>query len=183
MGKLSVKVRLAFSIGVMMVMMAVVAAFALVEIGNANERLETYVNGINARAELALAVRGAVNRRAIAARNLVLVKRPQDLAEEKAAVMEAHGDVGEQLSKLKEAVAAPGIPGVVRAKVAEIEDVERRYGPVATHIVELALVGKRDAAIASMNDDCRPLLKALSAAVNAYHSLTHDRAMEMLAAD
>ncbi len=181
MNKLSVKAKLAFVIGAMAVMSLLMAAFSLVAINSANERLENYVNGVNARAELAAAVRGAVNRRAMAARNLVLVNLPQDLADEKAAVMQAQVDVKEQLTKLKEAVAAPGVPETARAKVAEIDGIESKYGPVATRIVELALNGKRDEAIASMNNDCRPLLKALLASVNGYLVLTHERAKQMIA--
>ncbi len=181
MNKLSIKGKLLIVMGFMTLLLLIMAVLSLAALSNANERLDSFVNGVNARAEMASDVRGAVNRRAIAARNLVLVKRPEDLAEEKAAVLKAHSDVGEKLSKLKEAVAAPGIPENVRAKVAEIEVIESKYGPVATHIVELALAGKRDEAINSMNDDCRPLLKALLAAVSSYLDTTHERAKQMIA--
>lgn len=181
MNKLSIKGKLLIVLGFMTLLLLTMAVLSLVALNHANERLESFVNGVNARAEMASDVRSAVNRRAIAARNLVLVKRPDDLAEEKAAVLKAHSGVGERLAKLKEAVAAPGIPENVRAKVAEIESVESKYGPVATHIVELAVAGKRDEAINSMNDDCRPLLKALLAAVDSYLDITHERARQMIA--
>ena len=180
--KFSVKAKLALAIGFMTMLLVVMAIFSLVALTRANERLETFVNGVNARAELAGEVRSAVNRRAIAARNLVLVTRPMDLEDEKAAVKQAHRDVAEDLAKLREAVAAPGIPENVRAKVAEIDAVEHQYGPVATHIAELALAGQRNEAIASMDDNCRPLLKALLGAIDGYMDLTHERAKQMIAA-
>jgi methyl-accepting chemotaxis protein-1 (serine sensor receptor) len=49
----------------------------------------------------------------------------------------------------------------VKALVAEIDQVEQAYGPVALAIVRLALEGQHDAAIAKMNSECRPLLASL----------------------
>ena len=129
MSSLSVKARLSLAIGVMTLLLMVVVMLSLTAMSNANGRLESFVNGVNARARLASDVGVAVGRRAIAARNLVLVKRPEDLAQEKEAVTQAHHEVGEKLSQLKEAVSAPGIPDNVRSKVAEIDAIERQYGP------------------------------------------------------
>ena len=182
MNKLTVKAKLSLVVGVMTLLLMIMAAMALVALNNANDRLETFVNGVNARAELAAEVRGAVNRRAIAARNLVLVKRPEDLAEEKAAVLQAHRDVGDNLAKLKQAVGVSGIPENVRAKVAEIDAIESKYGPVALRIVELALAGKRDESIASMDDDCRPLLKSLLGVIKDYADMTKQREKATVAA-
>ncbi len=181
MNKLSVKMKLVLAFGTMTVLMLFMAGFSLIALSDSNQRLDTFVHGVNGRAELAANVRGAVNRRAIAARNLVLVSRADELAEEKAAVLKAHSDVGEQLSKLKEAAAAPGVPQAARDKVAEIDKIESQYGPVATRIVELALAGKREEAITKMNEDCRPLLKALLGEVGGYIDLTHEQAKQMIA--
>jgi methyl-accepting chemotaxis protein-1 (serine sensor receptor) len=179
---MKVKVKLIFVIGTMTVLMAAMAVFALFALSTANERLDTIVNGVNAHAALAAEMRAAVNRRAIAARNLILVKRPEDLAQEKIDVMQAHHDVNDKLAKLKQATSAPEIPENIRAKVAEIDGIERKYGPVAIRIVEWATTGKHDEAIASMNDDCRPLLKALLGAVGSYLDLTTERAKQMIVA-
>ena len=52
--------------------------------------------------------------------------------------------------------------------MAEISRIESLYGQVALNIVGKALAGQKDAAIASMNADCRPLLAALLKATNDY---------------
>ena len=181
MNKLSVKMKLILAFGTMTVLMLFMAGFSLIALSDSDKRLEKIVHGVNARAELAANVRGAVNRRAIAARNLVLISRADELAEEKAAVLKAHGDVAEQLAKLKESVADGDVPQSSRAKVAEIDKIEAKYGPVAAHIVELALAGNRDDAIRKMNEECRPLLKALLGEVSGYLDLTNEQAKQMIA--
>ena len=175
MKSLSVKMRLMLVIGMMALMLVATAVISLFDLNSANGRLESFVNGVNARAHLASEIRNAVNRRAVAARNLVLVKSADDIAKEKAAVTQAHHDVTEYLAKLKSAVSDPAIPDDVRAKVADIESIEKQYGPVATHIVDLALSGDHEAAIADMNDKCRPLLAALLQSVTSYLTLTDER--------
>jgi methyl-accepting chemotaxis protein-1 (serine sensor receptor) len=165
----------------MAALLLLMAVMSLVALGNANARLEGFVNGVNARANMAADVRGAVNRRAIAARNLVLVTSPADLAQEKAAVMAAHNDVSQHLNKLKASMSEQGVSDTVRAKFEQIQKVESQYGPVAIRIVEQALAGQRDEAIAGMNNDCRPLLKALLAAVGDYMDVAHQNAEEMIA--
>jgi methyl-accepting chemotaxis protein len=181
MNKLTVKSRLILAMGTMVILLIMLAALSLHALSDENDRLESYVDGVNARAHLAADVRGAVNRRAMAARNLVLVSKPADLAQEKAAVMQAQRDVGEKLAKLEAAVRLPGVSAEARSKVADIAAIERQYGPVATRIVEMALNDRRDAAIASMNDDCRPLLKSLMGAIGAYIDLTQVQAQAAVA--
>ncbi|NRR28734.1 methyl-accepting chemotaxis protein [Oxalobacteraceae bacterium] len=57
----------------------------------------------------------------------------------------------------------------------DIDLVEKRYAPVALGIVKLALEGRRDDAIAKMNDECRPLLARLIEASDAYAEFTASR--------
>lgn len=180
--KLSVKLKLVLAFGAMTLLLVTMAGFSLVALSSANERLNTFVLGVNARAELAAGIRFAVMQRAIAARNLVLVSRSDELSEEKAAVLQAHQAVGERLAQLKEAVSTAAVPQNVRDKVAAIDGIESKYGPIAEHIVELASQGKREDAIYKMNEECRPQLKALLASVNGYIDLTHERARQMIAA-
>lgn len=49
-------------------------------------------------------MREAIDLRSIAARNLALLTRPEDLAVEKDLVKKAHAEVGVQLTKLKKLV-------------------------------------------------------------------------------
>ncbi|HEX5357360.1 MAG TPA: methyl-accepting chemotaxis protein [Aquabacterium sp.] len=180
MKNLTVRARLTLTIGLMTFLMAALAVMSLLSLSNARDRLDKFVYGIQAQAQLAADFRGAVNRRAIAARNLVLVTRQEDLTDEKAAVTKAHEDVSKLLQQLKDAAATPGMPEEVRTKVATVDGIEAKYGPIATDIVQLALNGKQEPAIAKMNDECRPALKALLAAVGDYLTLTQTRSKQML---
>ncbi len=172
---MTVRARLALAFGLLTAMLLVVAGLSLKSLGASNERFASFVHGINARAQMAADVRTAVDRRAIAVRNLVLVTKAEDLAAEKEAVTQAHSDVQERLVKLKEMGNVPGVSEEVRTKIGAIDAVEQEYRPIALAIVKLALDGKHDEAIAKMNDDCRPHLAALVKAANDYKAFTKER--------
>ena len=173
---LTIRSRLALAFGALSAVVLAVAALALFELSAANDRFLQYTHGLNARATVAAHVRAAVDDRAIAARNLVLVTKPSDLAAEQAAVTTAHRAVQDQLALLHRMLAADSkASDQARQLVADIGKVEQAYGPVALAIVELALNQHRDQAIARMNDECRPLLAALVRATNAYASYTESR--------
>ncbi|WP_318248528.1 hypothetical protein [Paraburkholderia sp. XV] len=89
---LTVKAKLAAGFGVVAAMVVVASALSLTSLNDANDCFGNYVNGINARADLAAQVRTAEDRRAIAARNLVLVTSASDIEPERAAVTQAHSD-------------------------------------------------------------------------------------------
>jgi methyl-accepting chemotaxis protein-1 (serine sensor receptor) len=177
-----VKTKLAIGFGILTAALLIVAALSIEALHQSDQRFTSFVAGINARANLAASVRTAVDRRAIAARNLVLVTKPADLELEKAAVVQAHEDVQRDLRKFNEMVeSATDVPPEVRARVAEINRVESLYGPVALNIVDLALKGRHDEAIAHMNDECRPLLAALVKATQDYSDMTHAREVQLVA--
>ena len=173
---IKIKNKLIAGFGVMAVLVLVIAGMSLRALGTATDNFARYVNGINARADVADQVRAAVDRRAIAARNLVLVTTPADVEVEKAEVLRAHDDVQARLRQLKDMIAnASDTSDKARSLVAEMDRVEALYGPVATNIVGLALAGKRDEAITKIDDECRPLLAALVKATDTYASFTRER--------
>jgi methyl-accepting chemotaxis protein len=180
--RMRVKTKLAIAFGVLTGAVLVIAALSIAALSQSNARFTSFVQGINARAALADSIRAAVDARAIAARNLVLVTKPDDLALEKAAVTKAHEDVKRDLRKFNDMVAsAPDVTPEVRARVEEINRVEALYGPVALEIVDLALKGRHDEAIAEMNEKCRPLLAALVKATQDYSDLTRAREATLVA--
>ncbi|WP_321795139.1 methyl-accepting chemotaxis protein [Caballeronia sp. J97] len=180
--RMRVKTRLTIGFGMLTAALLTVATLSIEALHESNERFTSFIDGINARANLAASVRTAVDRRAIAARNLVLVTKPADLALEKAAVVQAHEDVQRNLREFNERVAsATDVPSDVRARVAEINRVESLYGPVALGIVDLALKGRHDEAITRMNDECRPLLAALVKATQDYSDMTRAREVQLVA--
>ena len=174
---MNIRAKLSLAFGLMAVMVLVVAGLSLKSLGDSNTRFTAYLSGINARATMANQLRIAVDRRAIGARNLVLVTRPADMDKEKALTVKAHEDVQTDLAALKKMMAgAVDASDKARALVAEMDRVEQSYAPVALAIVDLALAGKKTEAIAKMNDECRPLLAALSAASAEYEIYTDGQA-------
>ena len=173
---LTVRAKLTLAFGMLAGLVLLVSGLSLKALADANARFANYIQGINARASLADEVQMAVGRRAISARNLVLVSDPKELEAEKATVARAHEDVQSSLAKLKAMAQGADVNEAARSLIGEIDRVEQAYGPVALAIVKLAAEGQRDEAIARMNKDCRPLLAALSKASADYSSYTEKRA-------
>lgn len=180
LGNMTVRGKLTIAFGTLSILVMFVSGWAMNALSEANEQFVSYVSGINARSELAEQIRIAVDRRAIAARNLVLVTKQSDIDLEKAAVTQAHADVQAKLSELKEAAKSNNVTAQGRELVAKIDEVEALYGPVALAIVNAALNNEHDKAIALMNDQCRPLLAKLSNATDQYVDQTHARAKSMV---
>ncbi|KXU89942.1 chemotaxis protein [Paraburkholderia monticola] len=181
LNRLTIKSKLIAGFGMLSLIVVVVCCLALKALSDSTDGFIDYVRGINARADMVVQVRTAIDRRAIAARNLVLVTTPQDIEIEKAEVMRADEDVRTHLKQLNEMIAnANNTTEKARSLVAEISRIESSYGPVATHIVQLALDGKRDQASTEIDDNCRPLLAALIRATDAYADYTRTRQEQLV---
>ncbi|MFM0213576.1 methyl-accepting chemotaxis protein [Paraburkholderia sediminicola] len=173
---LTIKTKLIVGFGLLSLIVVVISGLSLKALSDSTDGFSNYVHGNNARADMVVQVRTAVDRRAIAARNLVLVTKPQDLEIEKADVTRAHEDVQADLKKLNDMTAnSSDTSEKARSLVAEINRVEAAYGPVALDIVNSALTNKRDDAIVKMDEQCRPLLAALIRATDAYADYTRTR--------
>ena len=180
--KMTVRGKLTLAFGGLSAIVLLVAGLSVKSLGDANERFVDFVHGINARALETAKVRTAVDRRAIAARDIVFAKKPEDVAALKAAAVKAHEDVQASLSLLDKMVAeARDLPDSVRSMVSEIGRIEAAYTPVALNIVELASQGKHEEAAEKINNECRPLLAALIKATDEYQSTTESRASAMTA--
>jgi len=157
-----VKSKLMLGFALLAAIVLLVSGLSLNSLSHANARFADYLDGVGMRERMAEDIRGAAARRAIAARNLVLVTQDTDREAERIAVTQAHRDMGKTLTQLKDALAkASDLGERDLALVAEIERVESLYGPVALAIVGLALEGRHDEAVAKMNAECRPLLAEL----------------------
>ncbi|RQU03776.1 methyl-accepting chemotaxis protein [Burkholderia cepacia] len=173
---MSIKTKLLGGFGLLAAVVVIVSGVALRALSDTNAEFSRYMNGINARANQSAQIRTAVDRRAIAARNIVLVTKPSDLELELAEVNQAHKDVQEHLAKLKEMMAnATDASDRARELVGNIARIESSYGPVALRIVGLAQAGKKEEATADIDDNCRPLLAQLVRATDAYATYTHER--------
>ncbi|WP_342050257.1 MULTISPECIES: methyl-accepting chemotaxis protein [unclassified Cupriavidus] len=173
----TVRGKLRASYGALVAIVLIVSALSIYALGDANRRFAGFIDGINGRALLAHDIRTAVDRRAIAARNLVLVTTDADRKLEYAEVQRAHEEVMHKLETLQSRIAsAPDASDTARRLVADIARVESRYGPVALDIVRLAMAGEREQAVTKINVECRPLLAALVQATDAYQQYTAGRA-------
>ncbi|WP_269449105.1 methyl-accepting chemotaxis protein [Massilia endophytica] len=180
MNKLSVRAQLTVAFGGIVALLAGIAVLAITGISRQAANFENYVEGIRARSEEAHSMLEAVGMRGVAARNLVLVTTPADRDLEKKIVLQAQDDVVSHLRKLKELARHPSATDEVRRMIDRIEEIEKRYSPVALAIVDLALQGRKDEAVLKMNNECRPLLAALVAASNEYAQATAQRSATMI---
>jgi methyl-accepting chemotaxis protein len=165
---MTVRAKLTLAFGGLSLLVALVVGFSLKTLGDANTRFERFVKGTNARLELTHRIREAVDQRAISARDLVLIKRPEELAKEKEKVEKAHAAVGSNMKLLKELAAGPEVSDEVRRRVAKLDEIEQQYAPVALKIVKTALQGKKDEATDMIDNECQPLLAALVNAAEDY---------------
>lgn len=165
---LPLRAKLGLAFCVLSVMVLVVAGLSLISLGKADSAFGSFVNGIGTRTAVANRLRNAVDARAIAARNLVFVITKQDVQLETERVTKAHTDVQENLAKLKELSKSPDVPAKARDLIANIDQIEKAYGPVALAIVDFAVKGNKAAAITDMIEKCRPLLAQLGKATDDY---------------
>jgi methyl-accepting chemotaxis protein len=176
--KFTIGLKLTLAFAFMAAMTLANALMGLHALSQTTDGFSAFVHGPNARALAVSNLRSAVNRRAIAARNLVLVVEPADIETEKQAVLKADDDVRDQLAKINEMVQSPEVPDRARQLVSKINDVESQYGPVARKIVADALAGKKDLAAQEIDQKCRPLLTQLLAATNEYADASQQSARQ-----
>lgn len=70
---MTIKAKMLGGFGVLAAIVLIVSGMALKALSDTNDEFSRYMTGINARANVAAQARMAVDRRAIAARNLVIV--------------------------------------------------------------------------------------------------------------
>ena len=183
MNNLTVRAQLTLAFGLLVFFLIGISILSVRSLSNFNAGFDQYVNGIMARANTAHRVRDAIDMRAVAARNLVLVTKPEDMEIERQHVLQAQADVVKNMQRLLELAQKPGVSDEVRVVINKIDSIEKRYAPVALSIVDLALQKKNEQAIVKMNEECRPLLAALVAASDEYFALTDQRSALILQED
>lgn len=166
---MTVKKQLTLAFGAMALLALTSSLLSVQALSQSDQRFRGFINEHSKLVSTAMDVRSAVNERAIAARNLVLVTTQADKDHEYEAVVEAHQHVGRSLKELQILVKADEhATDRDTAYLDSISEVESLYGPVALAIVKLAVDGKREAAVDMMNKECRPLLARLLGVVAEY---------------
>ena len=173
---MNIRTKLAATFAALALMVLIVAALALTSLRHANEHFAGYVQGLLARGTMAEKMRQAVDSRAIAVRNLILIAKPAELEVERTSFLAAHEQADRSLAKLKDMQAhATDISEKGRAIVAEMDRAETAYAPVGLAIADLAVKNRKDEAIAKMTNEGRPLLQALKKASDEYAAVVQER--------
>ncbi|KJJ94951.1 hypothetical protein UB44_22750 [Burkholderiaceae bacterium 26] len=176
---MKVRTQLLSAFAALAVLVAIVAAMTCYQLNALSAKFGNFERGLYLRSTLVAAVQLNVERRAVAARNLVLADTDADRRTAADAVAKSHAGVQAQLARLEdEAKSGPDATDKTRALVAAIRAVENRYGPVALAIAQLAETGHRDAAIDKINRECVPLLAELDKAVEAYDTFVSTRSRQ-----
>jgi methyl-accepting chemotaxis protein len=180
MKNLTVRAKLTWAFGALSLMVLLVSVLAMTSLNAAHNDFVDFVQGVEARASAVHRIQQAVDSRAIAARDLVIVKSPDALGMAKTSVFKAHESVQTNLAQLKQLILADDVPDEARQMVAEIDRVEQAYSKVALAIVDDALNLRTEEAIAQIEKDCRPLLAALTQATAHYAEFTEKNATELV---
>ena len=179
----TVRSKLALAFSTLAAMVLIVSGLSVKSLLDANARFNSYVTETNARAMLVIKFQDAIDHRAIAARNMLLFTKGEDIASETARVQRSHQEVNAYLDRLREhADLSHDITDTARALIGEMARVEARYGPVALSIVALAAAGRNEEAIAKLNHECQPLLDQLGKATAEYARYADTRAQARMAA-
>jgi methyl-accepting chemotaxis protein len=182
MKPITLQKRLILACAAFTLMLILSAGYAVWALNKMQERFADFATGVSLRLNTAHQFQEAVNKRAIAARNLVLVNDAADIEMEKKVVTEAHASTTATLATLMDLTRQPGVPEETRSRIAELARLEALYAPVALGIVDLALKGDREEATRRLIEDCRPLLADLTKATEAYTELAGRHTTEKLAA-
>ncbi|MDZ7890278.1 MAG: methyl-accepting chemotaxis protein [Rhodoferax sp.] len=161
----SIKAKLILSYAVLASAVLVVAGLAAYELQAGSQKFERQVLVIAEQDSLLVSVLDAVNARAVAARNMVLLDAPDALVVEKKKVDTSFERIKRGFAGLDALLANDGYATpALRKQVDEIKQIEAKYAVVATDIVNKAMAGDRESASRQIVVDCRPLLIALVAA-------------------
>ena len=169
--------KLMIAFGSLALLVLLTAGLGLRAAGVSNDAFAGYVAGAAHRMALANHVIALVDERALAARNLLLTTDPKEMAAARDDALKAQAGIDAELQKLVTSAQTAPDPKV-RELVGSIAAVEAKYAVVAKDIVQRAMAGDRDGALARLRTDCHPLLDALQQASDAYLQYSMQRATE-----
>ncbi|APW41255.1 methyl-accepting chemotaxis protein [Rhodoferax saidenbachensis] len=164
----TIKARLIFSYLILALAVVLVSMMAIRNLSTAQANFEHQVTVVEKETALLVTLFDAVNARAVAARNIVLLDDAAQIAIETKSIEVSFERINTSMKSLKTALAAEGAGAAdLLRKVEAIEAIETRYAVVATEIVKTALAGNRELASKKIATECRPLLMSLVAAVES----------------
>ncbi|MBL8511614.1 MAG: MCP four helix bundle domain-containing protein [Betaproteobacteria bacterium] len=173
---MTIGAKLTWGFGFLVFLLIGVSVFALKQLGDSNAVMKVIGEQSQARMSLADDILSAGDRRAIAARNLLIVKDEKDLAQEKASLGTAQKNMSTAIQKLNSALSNDSdVTAESKQLFSQVSKVESAYEPLVAKIVDLASKGDSAAAAEAMTKECRPALHALEEAIDAY--IGHEKKM------
>ncbi|WP_085315962.1 methyl-accepting chemotaxis protein [Derxia lacustris] len=169
LSRITVRRQLALGFGSLAAACLTIAIIGMLALSAANDQFFTYINGIGERGQLVSQLGHATKDRAIAVRNALLATDSASRERHAAAAQAADERVTQLLARYNRLVAeATDMSDRARKIAQQVNEVELRYQPVATSVMQLALRGEREQAVARMNDECIPLLDQLNTVLDDY---------------
>ncbi|WP_284617149.1 methyl-accepting chemotaxis protein [Aquabacterium humicola] len=166
---MTVRMQLGLAFAALTLLLVLVALLSLRSLRDSNDDFRSFVHEELAQEHLAVEVRAAANRRAIALRDVMLADEPAQRAAAQKAIDSAQDDLGKALADLSARVrGAHTVDPKDIEHVAEMERIETAYVPIARAIVDQAMAGQREAAYAELRRRALPLLETLRKASTGF---------------
>ncbi|WP_196250810.1 methyl-accepting chemotaxis protein [Cellulomonas sp. JZ18] len=174
-GRLTVGRKLGLTFAALIVAMAGVAALGVARVDEIQARLTT-INDVNSvKQRYAINFRGSVHDRAIALRDVVLARSPQDAAAAVAQIEALAADYAESADAMAPLVAGPdAVTDAERAALDAIDAVEARTLPLVDQVVALQRAGDVAGAQQVLLDQAAPAFTDWLAAINVFIDLEEE---------
>jgi methyl-accepting chemotaxis protein len=164
--------RLGLGFLVVLLLQVVVAMIALRQMSALADRLDHITSVGHRKVQRLEQITAGMNERAIAARNLVLVRDVGAQRGELDRVKEGQSRIDEGMQAYAAVLAEDHAAGAEaeRAMLDKLRELEARYLPIAGAVVELAKSGKVAEATQKLTADCMPLLSQVVAHLSAFQA-------------
>lgn len=144
--------------------------------GQTKSRLDFLTKGVYSRLLIVDHLRSAAQQRAIAVRNIALLKNQTTRTAQFQVFQNSQQQTTQALAELQSSLEKDSAAAELRPLVEVIAKVEAKYAPVAKNIVNQLQNGDNATAIVQIDEVCTPTLNELLQAIDAYSHETERRA-------
>ncbi len=165
--KSPIRLQMSVLIGIALLLIASIAAISWWSLRTVGGIVATTHDVSTPRLQVSNELIAAVNARALAARNLVLLTSNDDRRQELDKVTHAHEATGAAIQALRQLTQQMPADHPQARLLQAVFDAEAIYGPVALNITKVAAQGDTPTAAKMIAEQCEPLLAKLLAATQA----------------
>jgi methyl-accepting chemotaxis protein len=167
LAKMKVGTRLGIGFALVLVLLMVVAAIGIWNMGQIQQRLENIVSVNNVETRLALTMRDTVRDRMIALRNIALVTNPAEMQPEMERIREQARIYSENEEKLNRMLSgATSDAAEQKTQMAKVKEAEAATLPLIAKTAELGMANNATEATAVLLRDIRPVQRNWMAALD-----------------